>query len=114
MNKEEKEKLLNKLYYDYLDNNEAKKVIDYIINLEKENQRLKEQLQQKEVEIKDLCKKIKTNEKSRRKTQKSLMKKIQQKEDIINKSKEELIVWGEVLFPEFQEKMLKILDNKGE
>lgn len=35
-------------------------------------------------EIKDLCKKIKVNEKSRRKMQKSLMGIIQQKEDIIN------------------------------
>ena len=40
--------------------------------------------------------------------------KLQQKEDTINKAKEELYIWGEALFPEFQKKMLKILDNKGE
>ena len=40
--------------------------------------------------------------------------KLQQKEDIINKAKEELYIWGEALFPEFQKKMLKILNNKGE
>ena len=43
-----------------------------------------------------------------------LLNKLQQKEDIINKAKEELYIWGEALFPEFQKKMLKILDNKGE
>ena len=40
--------------------------------------------------------------------------KLEQKEDTINKAKEELYIWGEALFPEFQKKMLKILDNKGE
>ena len=40
--------------------------------------------------------------------------KLEQKEDTINKAKEELYIWGEALFPEFQKKMLKILNNKGE
>ena len=48
------------------------------------------------------------------KENKKLKEQLQQKEDIINKAKEELYIWGEALFPEFQKKMLKILDNKGE
>ena len=44
MNKEELEILLNKMYYDYVDREEAQKIIDYIKNLEKENQELKKQL----------------------------------------------------------------------
>ena len=51
--------------------------IDLLI---KENQQLKEQLEQKENEIKELCKKLKVNEKSRRKMQKSLMDKVQKSE----------------------------------
>ena len=51
-----------------------------ILQLYEENKQLKE-------EIKGLCKKIKVNEKSRRKMQKSLMEQLQQKEDIINKVK---------------------------
>ena len=57
---------------------DIKILLDYIKQLEQENQQLKEQLQQKEEEIKELCKKIKVNEKSRRKMQKSLMEKIQE------------------------------------
>lgn len=45
MNKEELEILLNKMYYDYVDREEAQKIIDYIKNLEKENQELKEELE---------------------------------------------------------------------
>lgn len=48
MTEEEKEKLINKLYYSYLDNDEAQKVIDYIIKLEQENQQLKQQLEQRD------------------------------------------------------------------
>lgn len=44
MNKEELEILLNKMYYDYVDREEAQKIIDYIKNLEKEKQELKKQL----------------------------------------------------------------------
>ena len=44
MTKEELEILLNKMYYDYVDREEAQKIIDYIKNLEKENQELKKQL----------------------------------------------------------------------
>ena len=43
-----------------------------------------------------------------------LKEQLQQKEDIINKAIEELYIWGEVLNPEFQKRMLEILDNKGE
>ena len=39
-------------------------------------------------EIKDLCKKIKVNEKSRRKMQQSLMKQLEQRDNIINKARE--------------------------
>lgn len=39
-------------------------------------------------EIKDLCKRTKVNEKSRRKMQQSLMKQIQQRDNIINKARE--------------------------
>ena len=52
----------------------------YILQLYKEIEKLKEQLEQKENEIKELCKKIKVNEKSRRKMQKSLMDKVQKSE----------------------------------
>lgn len=43
-----------------------------------------------------------------------LLEENEQLKDTINKAKEELYIWGEALFPEFQKKMLKILDNKGE
>ena len=43
-----------------------------------------------------------------------LQQELQQKEDIINKAIEELYIWGEILNPEFQKRMLEILDNKGE
>ena len=42
MNKEELEKLINKMYYEYLDTEEAQKIIDYIKKLEQENKILKE------------------------------------------------------------------------
>lgn len=58
-----------------------------VYNILKENKQLKEQLEQKENEIKELCKKIKVNEKSRRKMQKSLMEKVQKSE----KAREEAI-----------------------
>lgn len=61
-----------------------------IKELEKENQQLKENNQNMQEEIKDLCKKFKVNERSRRKMQKSLMEKLQQKEDNINKAQEEI------------------------
>lgn len=49
--------------------------------LKKDKLILKEQLEQKENEIKELCKKkIKVNEKSRRKMQKSLMETVQKSE----------------------------------
>ena len=62
-----------------------------IKELEKENRQLKENNQNMQEEIKDLCKKFKVNERSRRKMQKSLMEKLQQKEDNINKAQEEFI-----------------------
>ena len=68
---------------------DIKILLDYIKQLEQENQQLKEQLQQKEEEIKELCKKIKVNEKSRRKMQKSLMEKIQE----IEKARKEAITY---------------------
>ena len=40
-----------------------------------------------------------------------LISQLQQKEDIINKAREELYIWGEILFPEFQQKMLEILEK---
>lgn len=43
-----------------------------------------------------------------------LKKQLKRKEDIINKAIEELYIWGEILNPEFQKRMLEILDNKGE
>lgn len=64
-------------------------IFDKIHKLITENQQLKEQLQQKEEEIKELCKKIKVNEKSRRKMQKSLMEKIQE----IEKARKEAITY---------------------
>ena len=41
-----------------------------------------------------------------------IIKELQQKEDIINKAIEELYIWGEILNPEFQKRMLEILDRK--
>lgn len=64
-------------------------IFDKIHKLITENKQLKEQLQQKEEEIKELCKKIKVNEKSRRKMQKSLMEKIQE----IEKARKEAITY---------------------
>lgn len=49
-----------------------------------------------------------------RKNETVLINKLKQKEDIINKAIEELYIWGEILNPEFQKRMLEILDNKGE
>ena len=43
---------------------------------------------------------------------KQLKEQLQQKEDIINKAIEELYIWGEILNPEFQKRMLEILDRK--
>lgn len=43
-----------------------------------------------------------------------LKKQLKRKEDIINKAIEELYIWGEILNPEFQKRMLEILDNKGD
>ena len=43
-----------------------------------------------------------------------LLNQLREKEDIINKAKEELYIWSETLSPEFQKRMLEILDNKGE
>lgn len=40
MSEEELERLLNKMYYEYLDRDEAQKVIDYIINLDHQKQEL--------------------------------------------------------------------------
>lgn len=40
-----------------------------------------------------------------------LKQKLQQKEDIINKAIEELYIWGETLNPEFQKRMLEILEK---
>ena len=40
-----------------------------------------------------------------------LQQELQQKEDIINKAIEELYIWGEILNPEFQKRMLEILEK---
>lgn len=40
-----------------------------------------------------------------------LKEQLQQKEDIINKAIEELYIWGEILNPEFQKRMLEILEK---
>ena len=42
---------------------------------------------------------------------KQLKEQLQQKEDIINKAIEELYIWGEILNPEFQKRMLEILEK---
>lgn len=38
-----------------------------------------------------------------------LLNQLRKKEDIINKAIEELYIWGEILNPEFQKRMLEIL-----
>lgn len=40
-----------------------------------------------------------------------LKKQLQQKENIINKAIEELYIWGETLNPEFQKRVLEILEK---
>lgn len=99
-----------------------------IKELEKENQQLKENNQNMQEEIKDLCKKLKVKERSRRKMQKSLMEKLQQKEDIINKAKEYIennplydidvyeysICLNGIDDEQTRKELLEILDNKGE
>lgn len=40
-----------------------------------------------------------------------LLNQLREKEDIINKAIEELYIWGEILNPEFQKKMLEILEK---
>ena len=40
-----------------------------------------------------------------------LKEQLKQKEDIINKAIEELYIWGEILNPEFQKRMLEILEK---
>ena len=55
-----------------------------IDELKKENQSLKKQLEEKEN---------------------------QQLKEIINTAKEELYIWGEILNPEFQKRMLEILEK---
>lgn len=95
-----------------------------IKELEKENQQLKENNQNMQEEIKDLCKKFKVNERSRRKMQKSLMERLQQKEDVINKAKVDLEKhlsaksYGnhkyELFDRKYLEEVLEILNNKGE
>ena len=47
-----------------------------------------------------------------RKNETVLINKLKQKEDIINKAIEELYIWGEILNPEFQKKMLEILETE--
>ena len=41
-----------------------------------------------------------------------LFNQLREKEDIINKAIEELYIWGEILNPEFQKKMLEILETE--
>lgn len=97
---------------------------DNTMDLIEENKQLKEQLQQKEEEIKELCKKIKVNEKSRRKMQKSLMEKIQEiekaRKEAIEFIKEyeknqNLLKWNEEDYIDVINEIKKYLDiDKGE
>ena len=41
-----------------------------------------------------------------------LKKENQQLKDIISRTKDELYIWGEILNPEFQKKMLEILETE--
>lgn len=40
-----------------------------------------------------------------------LLNQLREKEDIINEAIEELCIWSEILSPEFQKKMLEILEK---
>ena len=40
-----------------------------------------------------------------------LLNQLRKKEDIINEAIEELCIWSEILSPEFQKKMLEILEK---
>ncbi len=46
MSEEKLEKYWNKVYYDYLEQEEAKELIDYYKNMEQENKQLKVELQE--------------------------------------------------------------------
>ena len=46
-----------------------------------------------------------------RKNETVLINKLKQKEDIINEAIEELCIWSEILSPEFQKRMLEILEK---
>lgn len=78
---------------------------EYIDILIKENQQLKEQY----CERTDCSGRIGNSKKVE-----ELEKENQQLKDIISRTKDELYIWGEILNPEFQKRMLEILDNKGE
>ena len=85
-------------------------IFKYIDNLEKENLKLKEQYCERTDCSGRLgnSKKVEELEKENQK----LKEQLQQKEDIINKAIEELYIWGEILNPEFQKKMLEILETE--
>lgn len=50
MSEERKEKLFNKMYYDYLEREEAEEVIDYLLKLEEKNKQLQEENRQLKIE----------------------------------------------------------------
>ena len=102
-------------------------ITDFMRSLEEENKQLKENyeciLKQRDDLTKNATEQLESSVgivKHNRAIQehidkeRELQNQLQQKEDTINKAKEELYIWGEALFPEFQKKMLKILDNKGD
>ena len=74
---------------------------DYMF-LKKENQQLKEQY----CERTDCSGRIGNSKKVE-----ELEKENQQLKEIINTAKEELYIWGEILNPEFQKRMLEILEK---
>lgn len=80
-----------------LESDECEILLNYITNLQQENKELK--------------KKITFNEKSRRKMQQSLMEQIENYKSRIDKAIDKLYCWGETLQPQFQEEMLKILQE---
>ena len=108
-------------------------ISDYVNKIQQENQELKKQLEKKYEKVgtftaeilyeentrlvneitvlKTENQQLKENNQSMQEEMARTWAKLQQKEDIINKAKEELYIWGETLSPEFQKRMLEILEK---
>ena len=107
--------LYNRLARGILTDEEINNLVDEIMNIpvEKNNNCLSSY---GSINVDDLIdsikelRKVPTYDELLRENEK-LKEQLQQKEDIINKAIEELYIWGEILNPEFQKRMLEILEK---